>query len=253
VRWVSYGLILAIVAVVGWWGYEQLRLENGSGLAPVAQAPESESEPPVGEATETTVPVPPDPVQPAPVPGAPEPAAAPVPPTAVPATPAPSAAEPDAEARLAAALSAPEPSPDATTSAALEPQPPPGEPVAQEIPQVVSEVAVVEPVVTEQSGAMDQAVIASTDTVTDTAVSGDRLELIFERDCWIEIRDSEGTKLAFGLAKSGSFQEVVGTSPFRVLLGDSGAVTLVLNGVVVDPAEFGSADGRPARFSLGGS
>jgi cytoskeleton protein RodZ len=145
---------------------------------------------------------------------------------------------------------------------------PPGEPAAQVQPETVSELAVIEPalmdaIVTEPIGtepigmepadAAEQAVIASGDVVGDTPVSGDRLELIFERDCWIEIRDSEGTKLAFGLAKSGSFQEVVGTSPFRILLGDSGAVTLVLNGIVVDPAEFGSADGRPARFSLGGS
>ncbi len=82
------------------------------------------------------------------------------------------------------------------------------------------------------------------------ATGADRLELTFDRDCWVEIRDAEGERLAFGLEKSGTGRRYEGRAPFRILLGDSGGVSILYNEKLVDPETYGAADGRPARFTL---
>lgn len=82
---------------------------------------------------------------------------------------------------------------------------------------------------------------------------GDRLVLSFERDCWIEIRDAEDTRLAYGLAKAGSERVLQGVAPFSLVLGDSTGVSIELNGEAVEPDSFRRRDGRPARFVLDGA
>lgn len=89
----------------------------------------------------------------------------------------------------------------------------------------------------------------SSPTVASAGV--DRLDLAFRRDCWLEVRDASGERLAFGLAKAGSSRELTGAAPFRILLGDSGGVDIRLNGDAVSPSVYDVGDGRPARFTLG--
>jgi len=77
------------------------------------------------------------------------------------------------------------------------------------------------------------------------------LQLRFQRDSWLEVRDLRGERLAYGLVKAGSTRSLRGQLPFRITLGDSGAVALVLDGNVVAPEAIGAADGQPLRFTLG--
>ena len=79
-----------------------------------------------------------------------------------------------------------------------------------------------------------------------------RLELSFQRDCWLEVRDVTGERLAYGLAKAGSGRSLQGRLPFQITLGDSGAVTLRLDGNTVAPARYDARDGQPSRFTLEG-
>ncbi len=233
VRWVSYGLVLMMIAVVGWWGYEQLRMEQDEAQTAMAPAAGSDVlEKPVDAPLERPGPTP------NPAPAAPTSSAAAVQPTE--AAPPQESVDvewtPGSEAALVGGGAT-----DATPMTSAEElaiQQMPAESAVQSGPDSTADA---------QGEGIDQA------APSPMVVGGARLEMLFERDCWIEIRDAQGTKLAFGLAKSGSFQEVVGELPFRILLGDSGAVVMLLNGVTVAASDYDAADGRPARFTLGGS
>ncbi len=95
------------------------------------------------------------------------------------------------------------------------------------------------------------AIATAPDPTAEPAAGSDRLELAFNRDCWLEIRDAAGERLAFGLAKSGSVRRYVGQAPFRITLGDSGGVSILYNGRLVKPESYRAAEGRPARLTLG--
>ena len=241
VRWVSYGLVLMRIAVVGWWGYEQLRVEQDQPQASMAPATGSDALPMTGSDAlkepmerqleqSRTVDMP--------APDAPTSNAAAAPPTES----SPPQASVDAE---------PPPVSDAVTVEGGELDAAPMVAEDELAIQPTLEASAVEP--NPQSSAEAEGAVIDQAPQSPMIVGGARLEMLFERDCWIEVRDAQGTKLAFGLAKAGSFREVVGEPPFRVLLGDSGAVVLLLNGVTVAAADYGAADGRPARFTLGGS
>jgi len=88
-------------------------------------------------------------------------------------------------------------------------------------------------------------------TVADTGSGFGTLQLRFQRDSWLEVRDLRGERLAYGLVKAGSTRNLRGQLPFRITLGDSGAVALVLDGNTVAPEAIGAADGQPLRFTLG--
>ncbi len=230
VRWVSYGLVLMMIAVVGWWGYEQLRMEQEEAQISVAASDA------VQEPTDLQ-------------PEQPRPMDTPVP--DAPTSSVETATLTEVAPALVASEAEPSSGPDAVPADGGEMAPAPmssgDELAAQQIPMEPVPDSDTDPTAEAQGLIMDSA------PPLPMLVGGARLEMLFERDCWIEIRDAQGTKLAFGLAKSGSFREVVGEPPFRVLLGDSGAVVMLLDGVTVAAADYGAADGRPARFTLGGS
>lgn len=82
------------------------------------------------------------------------------------------------------------------------------------------------------------------------------LELELLEDSWIEIRDAEGTRLEYDLLRSGQTRNYEGRAPFRLLVGRSSAVRLMVNGRAVtweghesgDVAELAvAADGEVQR------
>lgn len=79
------------------------------------------------------------------------------------------------------------------------------------------------------------------------ASGDDSLTLIFEDHSWTEVYDANKERLLFGLVNSGSVKELQGRAPFRILLGNSAAVSIKINGAAYDHSEFERFD-KTARF-----
>lgn len=59
------------------------------------------------------------------------------------------------------------------------------------------------------------------------------LTLRVNDECWIEAYDARGVRLQFGFAHAGSSMDLIGTPPFRLVLGNAGAVEVAVDGVAV--------------------
>ena len=57
-----------------------------------------------------------------------------------------------------------------------------------------------------------------------------QLDLKFSSESWVEISDADGRRLLHGLIEAGSARTLEGTPPLRVVLGNSPAVSLQMNG-----------------------
>ncbi len=57
-----------------------------------------------------------------------------------------------------------------------------------------------------------------------------RLDLRLDEDAWIDIRDADGRKLAFGLLRAGTRRELRGLPPLRLKIGNADAVHLQVDG-----------------------
>ncbi len=66
-----------------------------------------------------------------------------------------------------------------------------------------------------------------------TELGEDRLSLRFTEECWVEIKNVAGAVLFGDLGRAGGQIELVGTGPFRVLLGYAPGVHLEYNSVAV--------------------
>lgn len=82
------------------------------------------------------------------------------------------------------------------------------------------------------------------------AVDAQLLTLQFSAECWLEVTDANGKRLAYGTRQAGQNERLTGTAPFKVLLGNAAAAKVQLNDVAVDLS--GYAAGRVARLTLGG-
>ncbi len=274
IRWFSYALMIGIVGLVGLWGYQRLPLESTTDTAPSAfvEEPSPPSTVAVVEPTES---------QPIPPPAAMEPTqesvTEPLPPPEVELQQPPEVVEPESDlAEVAAYTAVPESAEPVAPTAPIAEQAEVDEPSADEIVAVEEgqleqeeaavglEVADPDPAELMAAAAPEagtgvapeelaEAPETSGDTGAENAGSRpvDRLELSFSRDCWVEIRDSEEQRLVYGLAKAGTRRQVEGRAPFRILVGDSGAVEIRLNGEITARSLYDAGDGRPARFTLG--
>lgn len=59
------------------------------------------------------------------------------------------------------------------------------------------------------------------------------LELSFTDECWVEVRDADGTLVVARLAQSGDNLRLSGSAPFDVLLGNAHAVSMAFNGEAI--------------------
>jgi cytoskeleton protein RodZ len=75
------------------------------------------------------------------------------------------------------------------------------------------------------------------------------LELTFDRESWVEVTDSRGERLLFGLTAAGREVTVRGEPPFAVVLGDADAVRLSVAGEPYAIPTTGR-QGNLARFSV---
>lgn len=79
------------------------------------------------------------------------------------------------------------------------------------------------------------------------ALTIESLQLTFSADCWTEIVDVKGKRLAFDLYKQGASITVKGEAPFRLKLGDPSVVTIHYQNKMF---EHKFAAGRTVRFTV---
>ena len=70
----------------------------------------------------------------------------------------------------------------------------------------------------------------------------------FAGDCWVNIFDATGERIAWGVKKSGYIMRISGQAPFSITLGKPELVQINYNDVPVDMAVFNA--GNIAKFSL---
>lgn len=70
----------------------------------------------------------------------------------------------------------------------------------------------------------------------------------FSGDCWVNIYDATGERIAWGVKKSGYIMRISGQAPFSITLGKPELVQIDYNDVSVDMTAFNA--GNIAKFSL---
>ena len=123
------------------------------------------------------------------------------------------------------------------------------EPIIEQVSAPISEQAV------EQNVSNDTAVNKLARNIADSAVDEPNTELLaataifsFAGDCWVNIYDGNGERIAWGIKKAGYVMELNGVAPFKVTVGKPELVTIDFNGESVDMSAYNV--GNIAKFTL---
>ena len=76
----------------------------------------------------------------------------------------------------------------------------------------------------------------------------DQLEMRFSQNCWVNVVDADGNRVAYGTKQAGYIMQLTGTAPFSVTLGNPGVVEITFNQKAVDMSALPA--GRVAKFSI---
>lgn len=98
------------------------------------------------------------------------------------------------------------------------------------------------------SEAVASAAPATTSRPVETVLTAKRIELAFNRESWVEIRDAEGRVVFSQLNPPGTRREVEGVAPFSIVIGNAHGVRLRYNESDVDLMPFTRTD--VARLKL---
>ena len=91
---------------------------------------------------------------------------------------------------------------------------------------------------------------ATANPATTAADSVAQLTLEFPEDCWVDIKDADGKRLAYGVMKANTVQNLVGTAPFSLTLGNPWAVRMSFNGAPLDKQVYLPKRGSVSQFVL---
>jgi len=100
---------------------------------------------------------------------------------------------------------------------------------------------------------LKSSVVENSETLTqndldETSAVNSEVLFTFTGDCWVNIYDATGERLAWGIKKSGYVMTVSGQAPFNITLGKPELVTIEYNENVIDMSQFNR--GNIAKFSL---
>jgi len=70
----------------------------------------------------------------------------------------------------------------------------------------------------------------------------------FSGDCWVNIFDATGERIAWGVKKSGYVMTITGKAPLKITLGKPELAAIVFNGQLIDMSDFNQ--GNIAKFTL---
>lgn len=101
---------------------------------------------------------------------------------------------------------------------------------------------------TSASTAISVAPSTSADAESQAATSGE-LRLKFSSECWYEVKDAGGRRLAYGTARAGTQRDISGAQPFAITLGVADAVEVYFGGRQVS-VPTSNIRGRAVRFTL---
>ncbi len=101
--------------------------------------------------------------------------------------------------------------------------------------------------------------VQPTDTVVEQTVQSEiaseplaageqKVVMRFSGECWVDVQDAKGNRLAYDIKQAGQAIELIGVAPFAVTLGKHDVVEITLNGEAVDISQF--PKNRLAKFSL---
>lgn len=90
--------------------------------------------------------------------------------------------------------------------------------------------------------------VVSTAASTSVADGLAQLEMRFSENCWVDVVDATGSRVAFGTKQAGYIMQLSGVAPFTITLGNPGVVSINFNQQAVDMAAFPA--GRVAKFTL---
>ncbi len=128
---------------------------------------------------------------------------------------------------------------------------------AVEVPAATAElpsVAALPAEVQQQLATLNQAEstpTAATESFGDSSDSGlDRLKMTFADNCWIDVVDANGERVAYGTKQAGYIMELSAKAPFVITLGNPSVVTIELNQQPYDMSQY--PGGRVAKFTLSG-
>ena len=127
----------------------------------------------------------------------------------------------------------------------------PGAATAQEQASETPAVTTLPPA--QSPGERPDGIIPATTFSESTIVTGngpDRIRMVVNIDCWIEIFDADNEKVFYDLARAGQTLQLSGAAPFSVLLGNADAATVEFNNVPFDFTPHITGIGI-ARFVLG--
>ena len=89
---------------------------------------------------------------------------------------------------------------------------------------------------------------AKAETESELAADISTVVFTFSGDCWVNIYDATGERIAWGVKKQGYVMTVTGTAPLKVTLGKPELATIAFNGKQVDMSSFNA--GNIAKFTL---
>ena len=144
--------------------------------------------------------------------------------------------------------------PAASSPLALDLAPPPeptGVAEAAEI-EPLNQARPLEPVVTSAVASTASAVVATPaiENPAGAAVMDDskRIVMTFSAPCWVDVRDDAREFKLFGEMPNGATKVLGGQPPYKMVIGNSRAVTITINGEPFDLTPY--AKGNVARFTL---
>ncbi len=104
------------------------------------------------------------------------------------------------------------------------------------------------PSVNNVSVGAEQNKTTSADNVTSLANIETTIIFKFSGDCWVNIYDATGERVAWGIKKTGYTMTISGQAPFNVTVGRPELTEISYNGESVDMSQFGA--GNIAKFTL---
>jgi cytoskeleton protein RodZ len=99
----------------------------------------------------------------------------------------------------------------------------------------------------EKSSSIEQN-LPTKDTVVQNDAVLSRAVFTFMGDCWVNIYDATGERIAWGIKKSGYVMTIEGKAPLRITLGKPELASIVFNNAPVDMSTFNQ--GNIAKFTL---
>ena len=109
-----------------------------------------------------------------------------------------------------------------------------------------------EPLITSAVAATAPALAATPAIETPTGVTamddGKRIVMTFSAPCWVDVRDNAREFKLFGEMPNGATKVLGGQPPYKMVIGNSRAVTITIDGEPFDLMSY--AKGNVARFTL---